>query len=149
MSIKQQIESELKAALLSGEKEKVTTLRGLKSAILNAEIAQGKRDTGLDEATVIQLLSKEAKSRQESADLYIKGGEQGRADNELREKALIETYLPKQLDDNELSKLVDEAIAEAGELSQQSMGRIIGLVRDKAAGQADGGRIAAMVRGRL
>lgn len=149
MGIKQQIDSDLKAALLGGDKDKAMTLRGLKSAILNVEIAQGKRDAGLDEPVIVQLLGKEVKSRQESADLFVQGGNQAQADNELREKALIEAYLPTQLDDAALEALVDQAVSEVEEMNQQAMGRVIARVRDLSAGQADGGRIATAVKARL
>src|SRR5207302_1072349 len=74
MGVKQQIDQDLKAAMLSGDKTLATTLRGLKSSILNAEIAGGKRETGLSDDETVQVLSKEAKKRQESADLYVQGG---------------------------------------------------------------------------
>ena len=83
MSIKATIEADIKTAMLAGEKERVTTLRGLKSSILYAEVAAGKRDEGLDEQTVTSLMQKEAKKRQESADLYIQGGNKERAESEL------------------------------------------------------------------
>jgi uncharacterized protein len=149
MTLKQQIDSDLKAALLNGKKDEAMTLRGLKSVILNAEIAQGKRDEGLDDQAIMQLLAKEVKSRQESIDLYVQGGNQERADQERAEKVQIEAYLPKQLDDNALALLVDQAISETGEFSTQTMGKVIARVRELAAGQADGARIASAVKGRL
>lgn len=149
MSIKQQIDQDLKAAMLSGDKTLVTTLRGLKSAMLYVEVAAGKRDEGLDDATVIDLLSKEAKKRQESADLYQKGGNAEKAEAELVEKQVIERYLPAQLSDEELGKLVDDAIAEVGAAGPQAMGQVIGKVKQASKGQADGARIASLVKERL
>ena len=112
--LEERLQQDLKAALLGGDKAKVTTLRGLKSTLLYAKVAAGKRDENLSDEEVIVLLSKEAKKRQESADLYIKGGSQERADSELAEKALIETYLPAQLSEAEVSKIVQSVIAETG-----------------------------------
>ena len=149
MSIKQQIDQDLKAAMLSGDKILVTTLRGLKSSMLYAEVAAGKRDDGLDDASVIDILSKEAKKRQESADLYHKGGNAERAEAELAEKQVIERYLPAQLSDEELGTLVDKAIAEVGVSGPQAMGQVIGKVKQASKGQADGGRIAKAVKERL
>lgn len=147
--LKQQIEQDLKQALLSGDKDRATTLRGLKSVILYAEVALGIRETGLPDDEVIALLAKEAKKRQESADLFIKGGAEDRAAKELAEKIIIEAYLPKQLNDDELGRIIDDAITEVGAEGPQAMGKVIGLVKQKTAGQADGSRVAAAVKDRL
>jgi hypothetical protein len=147
--LKQQLEQDLKKALLSGDRERTTILRGLKSVILYAEVEKGLREEGLDDAAIVALFAKEAKKRQESADLYVKGGDQARADAELHEKAVIEGYLPKQLSDEELAKIVDEVIAGLGVSGPQAMGQAIGQVKQKTEGQADGGRIAQMVKERL
>lgn len=147
--IKQQIEQDLKAALLGGDKQRVTTLRGLKSVILYAEVAAGKRDQGLGDTEVITLLAKEAKKRQESADLYIRGGSDERAQAELAEKAIIETYLPKQMDDEALKTLIDETATKLGIDSMQGMGQVIASVKQQTQGSADGGRIAQLVKERL
>jgi uncharacterized protein len=149
MEIKQKIEQDLKAALLGGEKEKATLLRGLKSAILNAEIASGDREKGLDDTKIIDLLKKEVKARVESADMYKKGGSQERADKELREKVLIEAYLPAQISDEALAKIVDEAIAKVGQTGPQAMGQVIGQVKQQTGGTADGARIAQAVKEKL
>lgn len=147
--LKQQLDKDLKAALLGGDKDRVTTLRGLKSVILYAEVAKGVREEGLPDEEILPLFAKEAKKRQESADFYVKGNSQERADAELAEKAIIEEYLPKQLDDSELSAIVDEVVAEFPEVSPQIMGPVIGKVKQKTEGRADGGRIAQLVKERL
>ena len=147
--LEQRIEQDLKTALLAGDKSKVTTLRGLKSVLLYAKVAAGTRDEGLSDEIVISILSKEAKKRQESADLYKQGGSQERADAELAEKALIETYLPAQLDEAELSKIVEAVIADTGASGMADMGRVIGAVREKTQGAADGAVIARLVKERL
>src|SRR5437879_2903064 len=95
MSLKQQIDKDIKTEMLAGEKTLVTTLRGLKSVILYAEVATGSRDKGLSDQEIVELLAKEAKKRQESAELYQKGGSQDRAEAELAEKQVIERYLPQ------------------------------------------------------
>lgn len=147
--LKQRIEQDLKTALLAGDKFSVTVLRGLKSVILYAEVEKGVRDSGLDDDAITTLLTKEAKKRQESAELYAKGGSQERADAELREKSIIEGYLPRQLSDEKLSAIVDEVIANIGAKGPQAMGLAISQVKQKVAGQADGARIAVLVRQRL
>jgi len=147
--LKQQIEQDLKEALLGGQKDRATTLRGLKSVILYAEVAAGSREQGLSDEQIIQLFAKEAKKRQESADFYTKGGSPERADAELAEKKIIESYLPAQLSDEELVKIIDEAIQALDMVSPQAMGQVIGKVKQATEGRADGGRIAQLVKERL
>lgn len=148
-SIKDQIDADLKQAMLAGDKTLVTTLRGLKSAILNAEIAKNVRGSGLGEDEVTGLLSKEAKKRQESADLYKQGGGDDRAEAELAEKTAIEKYLPQQMTEAELSKLVEAAITETAAAGPQDMGRVIGAVKQKAGASADGALIARLAKEKL
>lgn len=147
--LKQRLEQDLKTALLAGEKERATTLRGLKSVILYAEVANGSREQGLADAEILGLFAKEAKKRQESADLYVRGGDQQRADTELAEKKIIEEYLPQQLSDKELGAIVDAAIADVGATGPQAMGQVIGTVKQQVGNTADGSRIAALVKERL
>lgn len=149
MSIKGDIEADLKQAMLAGDKTLVETLRGLKSAILYSEVAAGTRGEADDDAAVQAVLAKEAKKRQESADLFKQGGNDQKAQAELAEKAVIEKYLPEQMDEAEVAKVVDEVIAELGANSVQQMGQVIGRVRARTQGQADGGMIARLVKERL
>lgn len=147
--LEERLNQDLKTALLSGDKVKATTLRTLKAVLLNYKVAEGKRESGISDEEVTTLLSKEAKKRQESADLYHQGGSSERADAELTEKAVIEAYLPAPLSEAETAKLVDEAIAASGASSMQDMGRVIGQVRAKAGASADGALIAKLVKQRL
>jgi len=144
--LKARIDQDLKKALLAGDKVLTMTLRGLKSVILYAEVASGSREKGLGDDEIIMLLAKEAKKRQESAELYSKGGNEERAAAELSEKKVIESYLPTQLSDDELIKLIQESITELGLSGPSAMGQVIGMVKQKAAGQADGARIAQFVK---
>lgn len=147
--LKQRIEQDLKTALLAGDKFRATVLRGLKSVILYAEVEKGVRETGLSDEEITALLAKEAKKRQESADLYQQGGDKQRADSELAEKELIEAYLPEQLTDEDLTAIIDELIHGLDDRSPQAMGKIIGQVKQQVGSQADGGRIASLVKQRL
>lgn len=149
MTIKEQIEADLKTAMLGGDKVLTTTLRGIKAAILNVEIAENKRDTGLTDAEVTGILGKEAKKRQESVDMYTAGNLPEKAAAEGLEKQVIEKYLPKQMDDAALRNLVEAAVTETGATGMQDMGKVIGIVKSKAGAEADGGRIAAMVKEHL
>ncbi len=149
MTIKQQIDADLKTAMLGGDKVLTTTLRGLKGAILNVEIAENKRDTGLNDDEVIAVLGKEAKKRQESVDMYIQGNIPEKAAAEAEEKLVIAKYLPAQMDDKELSSLVQAAIADTNAASMQNMGKVIAIVKARAGAAADGGRIAQLVKDKL
>jgi uncharacterized protein len=143
------LEQDLKQALLSRDKQKAETLRTIKSSLLNEAIAQGARDSGLSDEQVQKILARESKKRQEAADLYQQGGAADRASAELAEKAVIDAYLPKQLSEDKVAQAVDEEIAKAGSPDMQQMGRIIGAVRSRLGGQADGALIAKLVKDKL
>jgi hypothetical protein len=145
--IETQFEQDIKTAMLAGDKVRVMTLRTLKSVFLSTKVAAGTRDTVLPDADVIAILSKEAKKRQESADLYLQGGNETKAADELAEKAVIETYLPTQLSESEISAIIDEVIAQAGDAV--AMGPVIGQVKAKTNGAADGALIARLVKEKL
>jgi uncharacterized protein len=143
------IEQDLKTALLAGDKTKVETLRTVKSVLLNEAIAQGARDSGLSDEQIQKLLARESKKRQEAADLYKQGGADDRAAAELAEKVIIDAYLPEQMSEAELAKIVDEEIAKVPDASIQNMGQIIGAVRSRSGGTADGALIAKLVKDKL
>ena len=147
--MQEQIDKDLKQALLGGDKAKAETLRNVKSALLNEAISQGARETGLSDEQVQNILAKESKKRQEAADLYKQGGADDRASAELAEKAIIDSYRPEQMPEDEVAKIVDEEVAKAGAPTMQDMGRIIGAVRSRTGGQADGALIAKLVKDKL
>jgi uncharacterized protein len=147
--MQEQIEKDLKAAMLAGDKAKAETLRNVKSALLNEAISQGARGTGLSDEQVQKILSRESKKRQEAADLYQQGGAADRAGAELAEKAIIDAYLPEQMGEGEVSKIVDEEVAKAGQPGMQDMGRLIGAVKARTGGSADGALIARLVKEKL
>lgn len=146
-----QLESDLKASLLARDELKISTLRALKSALTYASVDEkAKGNSGdLSDEQVLAIFAKESKKRQESAEAFSKGGAQDRAEKELAEKKIIDDYLPAQLTDDELSAMVDEAIKESGAGDIKAMGQVVGQVRAKAGSQADGARIAALVKERL
>lgn len=147
--LEQQLEQDIKTALLAGDQVKATTLRGLKATLLNVKVAEGKRDSGLSDDEVLTIFAKQAKQRQESADLFKQGGNETKAEAELTEKALIESYLPAQLSEDEISKLIDEVIAATGASGPQAMGQVIGQVKAKTGASADGGVIARLAKEKL
>jgi uncharacterized protein YqeY len=149
LTLEQRLEQDIKTALLSGDKTRATTLRGLKAVLLNVKVEKGKREQGLGDEEVQTVLAKEAKKRQESADLYRQGGNNEKAEAELTEKAVIEGYLPKQLSEAEIAALADEAIAATGASGPQAMGQVIGQVKAKAGAAADGAVVARIVKEKL
>jgi uncharacterized protein YqeY len=147
--IKDRLDKDIKTALLSGDKQRALVLRGLKSSILYEEVAQKVRDAGLDDQAIALILQREAKKRQESADLYEKGGSPDRAQAELAEKAIIQEYLPRQLDEAAIKTVIEAVIADVGDSSPAAMGKIIAGVKQKTAGAADGAVIARLVKERI
>lgn len=149
MTIKEQIEADLKTAMLGGDKVLTTTLRGLKSAILDMEVAQNKRDEGLSDEEVAAILVKESKKRQESSELFIQGGNTVKAAEEATEKEVIAKYLPVQLSEDDIVKLVEEAVIATRAAGMQDMGKVIGMVKQKAGASADGSVVARLVKEKL
>lgn len=145
--LKATIDSDLKAAMLSGNKQLVEALRGIKSAILYKEVADGKRETGLSDAENIAVLKKEAKSRKDAIALYEQAGEGERAAFEQFQLDVIEGYLPEEMSEADIRVCVEKAMTELAieEASPKDMGRIIGHVKGLAP-NADGALIAQVVK---
>ena len=148
MTLDHQIQSDLKTAMKARDTETVATLRMALAAIKNLRVSTGHSGEVTDEET-IQLLTREAKKRSEAAEAYDAAGRTELADKERRELEILRPYLPAQLDDAELSRIVDEAVAEVGASSPSDLGKVMSAVMPKIKGQADGKRVNAMVRGRL
>jgi uncharacterized protein len=144
--MKDKLAADLKAAMLSGDKERVSLLQMLKSAILNVEIEQNAREKGLSDEQIVAILSKEAKKREEAALMYEQAGDSGRATKERSEAKIIAEYLPAQMDDEELKKIVAAAVAEVQPDGMKDMGKVIGMVKQQVSSQADGSRIATLVK---
>lgn len=146
MALKQRIDNDLKAALLGGDRFVAQTLRGLKAAVLNEEVAQNKRDIGLDDASIEQIIAKEVKKRNESAALYEQNQREDSAADERREADVLSQYLPKQLSEAELKTVVDAKVAELGATEAKMMGQVIGAVKQEVGNTADGAMIAKLVK---
>ena len=147
--LKQRIADDLKQAMLSGDKQKAELLGMLKSAILYKEVELGVRETGLDDNQIIDVFTKEAKKRQEAAELYAKAGDEERAQKERSEKEVINTYLPEQASEADIVIAVEEAISNLRPNGLQDMGKVIGAVKSKLGARADGGVIAKIVKEKL
>ncbi len=149
--LKETINADLKAAMLAGEKHQASVLRDLKSAILNREVAEGKRDEGLSDDEVIAVFKKEQKTRRESLDVYKNAGEDARADEEQYQLDIIERYLPEEMSEEDVRKTVKEVIvsmSESESLTMKDMGKVIGSVKSQAS-NADGSMIARIVKEEL
>lgn len=149
MTLETTIDQDLKAAQLARNEQLVSVLRMVKSSFLYAKVAAGTRDSQLSDEAVQDILAKEAKKRQESADLYKQGGNEQKAEAELAEKAIIERYLPAQLSEAELKSVIDTVFSENGATDMSQMGQIIGAVKKQTGASADGALIARLVKERL
>ena len=149
MNLKGRINADLKSAMLGRDAFLTELLRGLKSAIQYEEVAKNKREEGLSDSEIEQVLAREAKKRDESAEMFDKGGNAEKADKERREKEVIQTYLPKQLSEEELAVIVNEEIAASGASGPQAMGQVIGKVRARVGQAADGAMIARLVKEKI
>jgi uncharacterized protein YqeY len=147
--MQEDINRDLKAAMLSGDKDKVEVLKGLKSALQYEALNLKSEGRILSDEQTQKVLARESKKRQETAELYKNAGETERSDKELGEKQIIDVYLPKQLSEDEINKAVMEEIEKSGASSQTDMGRVIGAVRGRLGASADGSVIARLVKEKL
>lgn len=145
MSLKTQIDADIKDAMRAKDKDALLALRAIKSMILLEETKEGSNGA-LKEADEIQLLSKAAKQRRESARIYREQGRDELATKEEDEVAVIEKYLPKQLSEEELSEKLKSIISQVGASGPKDMGKVMGAASKALAGQADGKAIANMVK---
>ena len=149
-TLKEQLQVDLTAAMKARDELTVSTLRMVRAAILNAEVA-GKEAVTLTEEQSLAVLRSEAKKRAESAEIYAHAGRDEAAAKERSEQAIIERYLPAAMDEGDLAAVVAEevaAAAAAGSTGQKAMGLVVKAVRAKAPG-ADGGAVAALVKAAL
>lgn len=146
MALKERINSDLKEALLGGDRFKAETLRGLKAALLNEEVAQGKRDEGIGDSAIEQLVAREVKKRNESAELYEQNGRSEAAADERKEAEILSAYLPAQLSEEELQTIVEAAVKELGANGPGDMGKVIGVVKSKVGNTASGAIVAKLVK---
>jgi uncharacterized protein len=148
MSLTTQIDQDIKQAMLAREKEKLESLRAVKSAILLARTEKGGSDEISTEVEV-KLLQKLVKQRKDSAAIYQQQNRKDLADKELFEVSIIEKYLPEQMSDEELTKIVKAAIDQTGAKTVAEMGKVMGIVSKQLAGKAEGKVIADKVKSLL
>lgn len=148
--IRERIADETKAAMKSGDKARLSTLRMVASAIKNAEIEARTSGKGeVTDETLLPLLQKLVKQRQESAELYDKGARPELAANERAEIAVIQSFLPQQMSEDEVRAAIAAAIKEAGATSARDMGKVMAALKTKYAGKMDFAKASGTVKGML
>lgn len=148
MGTLEKIKTDLKEALKSRDSFKAGTLRYVLSAVHNAEIDKGK-GSKLTEEELATLLQKQAKQRKESIEAYRKGDRSDLVEKEEKELEIIEAYLPEQLGEEEIKKIVGEAIEQVGASGPQDMGKVMGALMPKVKGRADGSLVSRLVKEQL
>ncbi|MBO3745841.1 GatB/YqeY domain-containing protein [Streptosporangiaceae bacterium NEAU-GS5] len=147
-ALKDKLKSDLSTSMKARDDVRVRTIR-MALAAINVEEVAGKVARELSDDEVVKVLTKEAKKRKEASEAFANAGRAQQAQAELDEQAVLEEYLPAQLSDEELGRLVDEAIAESGASGPKAMGQVMKVLNPKVAGRAEGGRVAQLVRARL
>lgn len=145
MSLKQQIDNDIKKAMLEKNKDELTALRSIKSMILLAETEKGVSET-LASDTESKLLMKAAKQRKESAEIFQKENRDDLAKKELVELEVISRYLPKQLSEEEVKTEVQKIIEQVGAKNPSDMGKVMGVATKQLAGKTDGKLISDLVK---
>ncbi|MDE2317098.1 MAG: GatB/YqeY domain-containing protein [Xanthomonadaceae bacterium] len=146
MTLKQQLTDDMKAAMRGGDKHRLGVIRLVLAAIKQREVDERVE---LDDVQTLAVLEKMLKQRKDSVSQYVAGHREDLAEVERAEMAVIETYLPAQLDEAELDALIADAIATTGASSPRDMGKVVAAVKDKAAGRADMGKVSALIKARL
>ena len=150
MSLKEQIGEDIKSAMKAKDKLRLQTVRGIKKAILDKEVEL--RPQGQDSLTTeqeIELLSQQAKQRRDSIEQFQNAGRDDLADKESQELAIITTYLPKQVSDDEVEAIIDRLISSSGATTMKDLGKVMGPAMQQLKGKADGKKIQELVKSKL
>ena len=145
MNLFDQVSNDIKSAMLAKDKVRLEALRGIKKEFLEAKTAKGA-DGELTDDMAMKILAKMVKQRKESAQIYTEQNRPDFAEPELAEAAVIETYLPKQMTEEELTEALKAIIAQVGATTPQEMGKVMGVATKQLAGRADGRAISAKVK---
>ena len=149
MTLKEKITSDLKEAMKAGDTLRRDTLRLIDSAIKNSEIEKKKREEGLSDEEVLEVLGRAVKQRQDSIRQFEAGGRPDLAENEKVELEIIVPYLPAQLSQAEIALVVDEIFAAAGQVTAADLGKIMGQAMARLKGKADGNVVREIVKSKL
>ncbi|MDR3125576.1 MAG: GatB/YqeY domain-containing protein [Candidatus Nomurabacteria bacterium] len=145
MSVKEDIAAKLKSAMLARDEFLTGVLRDLKSAILNEEIKQIKRDEGLSDEEIEKVIARQVKQRDDSIEIYTAAGDKARAEKELAEREVLAKFLPEPLSEDELRQIAERVISTGG-FSIKDMGRAIGDIKKEVGTRGDGALIAKIVK---
>ena len=145
MNLFDQVSNDIKSAMLAKDKVRLEALRGIKKEFLEAKTAKGA-DGELTDDMAMKILAKMVKQRKESAQIYTEQNRPDLAEPELAEAAVIETYLPKQMTEEELTEALKAIIAQVGATTPQEMGKVMGVATKQLAGRADGRAISAKLK---
>ncbi|KGK31759.1 GatB/YqeY domain-containing protein [Cellulophaga sp. E6(2014)] len=148
MSLQDQVMTEMKTAMKAKDKVALESLRAIKSALLLMETENGSGEA-ISEDAEIQLVQKLVKQRKDSAAIFIEQGREDLAAPELEQVAIIEKFLPEQLSEEEIEKVVVQTIEATGAAGMKDMGKVMGMVSKELAGQADGKTISMIVKKKL
>ncbi len=151
MELKERLSGDLKGAMKSRDDFKVGTLRFLLSSIQAREIEKRGKGLGglLTDEEVVEVLKKEAKKRRESFEIYIKGGRSDLAEKEKKELECIQSYLPPEMSDADLEKIVEEALASVQPAGPKDFGRVMGEAMKRAKGAAEASRVQQLVKEKM
>ena len=145
-SIYQQVSAEVKTAMKSRDRDRLAALRLIMSEFKNVEVNERIE---LDDARILQILDKMTKQRKDSHQQFADAGRDDLADREALEISIIAEFLPSQLSDDELTRIVDDAVSEVGAASMRDMGRVMGIVKPRVQGRADMGAVSGLVKAKL
>ncbi len=148
MGLKERLQSDLTEAIRSRDELRSGTIRMVLTAITNEEVS-GKSARVLADAEIITVLSREAKKRREAADAFKDAGHADRSERETSEGRVITEYLPEQLSEDEVKKIIADAITETGASGPAGMGLVMKAIQPKVAGKADGGVVSGLVKAAL
>lgn len=146
MSLKETIKEDMKAAMRAKETARLSTIRLLQAAIKQREVDE---QIELDDANVISVIEKMLKQRRDSITAYESAKRDDLADVEKQEVAVLQAYLPKQLEPDEINAIINEAIETSGAQSMKDMGKVMAIIKPKVAGRADMGQLSGMVKSQL
>ncbi len=146
MSLKERITDDMKAAMRSGEKERLGAIRMITAAIKQREVDER---IALDDSQVLSVIEKMIKQRKESLMQFQTGNRPDLADKESAEITLLQSYMPAQLSDADLDQMISEAISSTGAASIKDMGKVMGIIKSKAQGRADMAAVGAKIKAKL
>lgn len=150
MQLRERFTAEMKGAMKAGDKERLATVRMIQAALKDKDIeARGLGKEPASEEEILSLLQKMIKQRTESAAVYVQGGRPELAENERAEIAIIESFLPKQMDETEMKAAVEAAILETGAAGPKDMGRVIAALKGTFAGRMDFAKASGLVKAAL